>query len=102
MDNSRLVFSKGTLVPRREDNQLAFPCRTSLNREVTVDVSSRSGVGSCSTNMAIADAACLGQALTENPKDLDAALRQYNDSRVPATKEEVLPGTAYSSCSLVS
>ena len=44
----------------------------------------------CSTNMAIADAACLGRALEDNPQDLHFALRQYNQARVPATRREVM------------
>lgn len=43
-----------------------------------------------STNMAIADAHCLGQALTQHEDDTDAALQQYDKTRVPATRKEVL------------
>ena len=39
--------------------------------------------------MAIADAACLGQALREHPDNIAAALECYNKARIPATRQEV-------------
>ena len=42
-----------------------------------------------STNMAVGDAACLGQVIAEHPGDIDAALQQYDRIRVPLTKRAV-------------
>lgn len=43
------------------------------------------------TNMAICDAAALGEALAKSPHNLEAALEAYQARRVPRTAEEVAP-----------
>lgn len=44
-----------------------------------------------STNMSIVDAAVLGQALGKHgPKNVEAALQEYQEERVPVTRRELL------------
>lgn len=45
----------------------------------------------CSTNMAIADAGKLGEAITKHEGNLEAALEEYQQERVAQTAKEACP-----------
>lgn len=47
------------------------------------------GVVACSTNMAISDAGKLGAAISQHGGDLQAALQEYQQERLPQTAKEV-------------
>lgn len=46
-------------------------------------------VVACSTNMAISDAGKLGAAISQHGGDLQAALQEYQQERLPQTAKEV-------------